>query len=168
MNTSTRTTITALIAIGVTLIAALLGFGIGGLIDQVRVVTINSVFGNWETGVPTWIRGVGIPVGILGCILLGVIYTNRTSGKNPFLPTSSLIFLGITIGVCVSVLFWAAADEVGVAADPVFHEDDPWGLGGWIMYSAQWWLPAALLVIAAVNLVGAVRTWARRRKLKGE
>ena len=155
-----------IIALCAILCGALAGYGAGGIVDQIRVMNINSVFGNREAGVPFWARGLAIPAGVLGCVAAGAFYAKLTQGRNIMFPITTLVFSGVTIGMWIAVLTWAPADAIGMQVDPTFHHDTPWGPFAWVMFTAQWWLPGILTLIAVWSIVEAVRVWNRRRKAR--
>lgn len=159
------------------LAAAVLGLGVGGVFDQLRVVTLNSVFGNWDAGVPIAVRAAAIPVGVLACILLFGQYSkwnHRYTGRTTFFAfvgPLTLVLLGLALGTWVATTMWAAPDAIGVAVDPTFHDDEPWDLGAWIMYAAQWWLPGLLALLGIASLLGRIasgRYRARNSELAAE
>lgn len=144
------------------LAAGILGFGIGGVFDQFRVMTLNSVFGNWDSEVPLALRTFAIPVGILACIVCLSQYSkwnHRYTGRATyfaFVGPLTLVLFGLAAGTWVATTLWTAPDAVGIAADPFFHDDEPWGVGAWIMYAAQWWLPGALALLGVLSLIGGI------------
>lgn len=150
--------------------ATIVGFGIGGFFDQVRVVSINSVFSTWDGGIPVAVRSTALPVGIIGSIITMGSYSawnHRYTGRRTFyafLGPASIVLLGLATGVLISLPMWAAPDAAGVAVDPVFHEDEAWGIGAWIMYTGIWWLPGIFIALALASIVGRVRAQRFRRR----
>lgn len=59
---------------------------------------------------------------------------------------------------------WAAPDAVGVAVDPVFHEDEAWRIGAWIMYAGIWWLPGIFIALGLTSVIGRLRAQRFRRR----
>lgn len=55
-------------------------------------------------------------------------------------------------------MLWTQPDAVVVAVDPTFSNDEPRGIGEWIFYSAQWWLPGLLSLLALMSLWGRIIT----------
>jgi hypothetical protein len=158
-GSSVALTATLLSGLGALLAVAVLGFGAGGLFDQVRVMSVNSVFGNWETHIPVAARGLAIPLGILGTILLLGLYSkwnHRYTGRSDhfaILGPLTIVLIGLTLGVWASTTMWVEPDAVGVALDPKFGDDEPWDAGAWILYTAKWWLPGILAVLTVLSLV---------------
>jgi len=150
--------------------AAILGFGIGGFFDQLRIMSINSVFSDWDGGIPVAVRSTALPVGILASIIALSAYStwnHRYTGRATFyalLGPASIVTLGLAAGVLISVPLWATPAAVGVAVDPVFHEDEAWGFGAWIMYAGIWWLPGIFLALALASIVTRLRAQRYRRR----
>ncbi|QVQ51960.1 hypothetical protein J4H86_25000 [Spiractinospora alimapuensis] len=140
--------------------AGLLGLGIGGIVDQVRIVLLNSVFSSWDAGVPVALRAAAIPLGILGSILCFGQYAKwnhrftRRATHFAFIGPASLVLIGLAVGTWAATTMWAEPDTVGIAVDPTFHNDEAWGVGAWVMYSAQWWLPGLFVLLGGLSLIG--------------
>lgn len=64
-------------------------------------------------------------------------------------------------------MLWTQPDAVGVAVDPTFSNDEPWGIGEWIFYSAQLWLPGLLSLFALMSLWGRFITQKHRQRNAG-
>ncbi|WP_295818332.1 hypothetical protein [uncultured Microbacterium sp.] len=150
--------------------AAIVGFGIGGFFDQVRIVSLNSVFSTWDGGIPVAVRSTALPVGIIGSIITMGAYSawnHRYTGRRTyyaFLGPASIVLLGLATGVLLSLPMWATPDAVGVAVDPVFHEDEAWGVGAWIMYAGIWWLPGIFIALGLTSIIGRLRAQRFRRR----
>ncbi|RKS86607.1 hypothetical protein DEU37_2261 [Microbacterium sp. AG790] len=150
--------------------ATVIGFGIGGFFDQVRVVSINSVFSTWDGGIPVAVRSTALPVGIIGSIITMGVYSawnHRYTGRRTyyaFLGPASIVLLGLATGVLLSLPMWAMPHAVGVAVDPVFHEDEAWGFGAWIMYAGIWWLPGIFIALGLTSIIGRLRAQRFRRR----
>lgn len=151
---------------------AAFGFAAGQLFSTIRLMFVNSVFSDSTGPGPfySWL----IPVGIIGSLIFGALYTkwnHRFSGKKigyAFIGPLPLWLLGLTLGLAVSTSMWVAPDAVGTAVDPTFGHDEKWGIGAWALYSAKWWLPAAtgvLFVIVMVLRVFNVDRLAKRRSV---
>lgn len=147
--------------------AALAGFAAAAMFDQFRVMSINSVFGNWDTTIPVAVRGLGLPVGILatmGFLALYGKWNRRGAARDvlsPAVAPFTIVLLGLTIGTWIATTMWTEPDAVGVAVDPTFSEHAPWDAGAWILYTAKWWLPGLLTLFTVVSVGG--RLAARRR-----
>ncbi|GAD34122.1 metal-dependent amidase/aminoacylase/carboxypeptidase [Microbacterium sp. TS-1] len=150
--------------------AGVVGFAIGGIFEQLRAVNVNSVFGTWDTGIPVAVRGWGLPVGIL--LLLVCIgqygkwnhrFSAREKGYAAIGPLT-IILAGLAIGTWVATTMWIAPDAIGVAVDPTFGQNEPWGVGEWILYAGQWWLPGLLALLAVLSYIARVRALATRRR----
>lgn len=150
--------------------ASVMGFAVGAIFDQVRVVNINSVFGTWQTQIPVAFRGWGLPVGILASLIcLGQYSTwnHRYSGRDKghvAIGPISIILIGLAVGTFVATTMWTQPDAVGVAVDPTFSRDEPWGWGEWVLFAGQWWLPGLLALLAVLSYVARVRALAKRRR----
>lgn len=161
---------TLILGLSLILAAGVIGFALGSVVDQFRVMNINSVFGNWDTAIPVAVRGWGLPLGILSSIVIVGQYekwNNRYSGKNHyyvFLGPLTLILLGLAAGSWLSTTMWTEPDAVGTAVDPVFSHDEPWGIGAWVFYAAKWWLPGVLVFLALLSLWGRFASQKRRRR----
>lgn len=68
------------------------------------------------------------------------------------------------IPLSLSLPMWAAPDAVGVAVDPVFHEDEAWRIGAWIMYAGIWWLPGIFIALGLTSVIGRLRAQRFRRR----
>lgn len=138
---------------------AILGFGIGGIFDQMRIMALNSVFSDWESGVPVAVRALAIPFGIIASMLCFGQYSkwnHRYTGRSTyfaFVGPLTLVLLGLALGTWIATTMWTVPDAVGTAVDPVFHENEQWGIGAWILYSAQWWLPGGLALLGIASLI---------------
>lgn len=149
--------------------ATVIGFALGGVFEQLRIVNINSVFGTRETGTPVAFRAWGLPLGILASIVcLGLYgtwnhrYTGRDSGYAVIGPLT-IILVGLAGGTWWATTLWTPPDAVGIAVDPTFSQNEPWGVGEWILYAGQWWLPGLLALLAVLSYVTRIRTLAKRR-----
>ncbi len=150
------------------LAAAVLGVALGGVFEQLRVVSINSVFGSWDTGIPVEVRAWGLPVGILGSVVaLGQYsrWNHAWTGRDDVhavVGPLPLALAGLTVGTAVSTTMWTPPDAVGVAVDTTFSHDEPWGIGEWILYAGQWWLPALLALLTLLSLLARDRIGSSR------
>ncbi|MBB5850229.1 hypothetical protein ACFQ05_23750 [Amycolatopsis umgeniensis] len=136
------------------------GRGFGSLFEAFRTMAIDSVFDDRADGDPPYgvvwgtfavfggIAGVGLASGAMRR------YQGRPSG--PMFPVV-LIFAASTLGIWESSREWLPPLAVGVAVDPVFHTDEQWGFWGWLLYYADRWLPALMLVLTFLMLWFAVR-----------
>ncbi|WP_181771329.1 hypothetical protein [Amycolatopsis pittospori] len=154
----------AIVASAVTLVCGFLtGRGFGVIVEQFRTMAIDSVFDDRGDG-RSLIEGVWGTFGLLGCIASGSlagVAVRRYQGR-PALPAfpAVLALAATTVGIWDSSRGWLPPLAVGVAVDPVFHKDEKWGFWGWLMYYADWWVPAFLLVLtvlAVSHAVGATR-----------
>ncbi len=146
----------------------LTGIGFGELVEQFRTMAIDSVFDDRGDGEPPYLVVWGT-FGFLGCIATGNLaaaaarrYLGRPSA--PAFP----IAVGLaahTLGTWVSSREWLPPLAVGTEVDPVFHEDEEWGLWAWVMYYADWWLPALMLVVTSLAVLQIVRLTRRDTEL---
>ncbi|MBB5957431.1 hypothetical protein FHS29_004026 [Saccharothrix tamanrassetensis] len=151
----------AVVASAATLVLGYLaGIGFGELVEQFRTVAVDSVFDDRGDGDPPY-RLVWGTFGFLGCILAGHLaagaarrYQGRPSA--PVFPIS-LASAGHTVGTWVSSRGWRPPLAVGTQVDPIFHRDEAWGLWAWVMYYADRWLPALLLVVTSLVVLQTIR-----------
>jgi len=145
---------------------ALAGFGISQFVVVFRMMNLNSVFSDSPDPDPVW---WAIPAAIVASLVASGVYgrwnhrwSGRTSDFAGVGPATPWLFGAAASLWWQTTAVWPEPDRVGVAVDPVFHQDAPWGVGEWIWYASAWWLPglATLLALAAL-VVGAV---ARRRR----
>lgn len=164
--------LTATLIAGVLSLAAasVIGFAIGGLFEQFRIMSLNSVFSTWETAIPVEARGWGLPVGILGSLITisqyakwNHRYTGRQDGFAIVGPLT-IVLAGLAIGTWVATTMWTTPDAVGVAVDPTFGEDEAWDAGAWILYAAQWWLPGLFALLTVLSLLGRVLSRSSRER----
>lgn len=165
------TALIATIMFGVASLAttAVIGFGIGGFVDQFRVMSINSVFSTWDTAIPIWLRSWSLPIGIVATIIMVGGYStwnHRYSGRTDgyaFLGPLPIVLAGLTLGSWYATTLWTAPDAVGIAIDPTFGQNENWDAGAWIMYAAQWWLPGIFALLTLLTLLGRLGAQKRRR-----
>ncbi|SDE56184.1 hypothetical protein [Glycomyces harbinensis] len=151
--------------------AFVVGLAIGETADMLRDTVINSSFDDREPypmfwGLGTfgylWVGGLG---GLIGgsAAATHLLDTYRGGERQPRI-LASLAFCAIAAGVAVNAQTWLEPLEVGTKLDPVFHEDAPWSVFGWIAYYADIWLPALAVTIAATVVVSSVRLQGRLRR----
>ena len=151
---------------------AVAGFGFAGFLDTFRLMELNSVFSTWESQMSS--PFVWLPIGIVASIFSWWLYSTwnhrytgdrmRFAGVGPL----TLLTAGLAGGVWIGCLSWTTPDQVGMQVDPTFGEHEPWGMGAWIFYSAQWWLPALFALFAVLFFllgIGGRRRATRRREL---
>jgi hypothetical protein len=138
----------------------LAGLGFGALVEQFRTMAVDSVFDDRGDGEPPYLAVWGT-FGFLGCIATGNLAAaaaRRYLGapSTPAFPVA-LGLAAHTVGTWVSARGWLPPLAVGTEVDPVFHEDEEWGFWAWVMYYADWWLPALMLVLTALAVVLVIR-----------
>ncbi|MCM3656270.1 DUF3592 domain-containing protein [Agromyces mediolanus] len=148
--------------------SAVIGYSFAGIFDTFRLMELNSVFSNWESQMPN--TAFGLPIGILTTIAAWAFYakwnhrftgdSSRFVGVGPL----TLVLAGLAIGLWIGCAAWTAPDQPGMQIDPTFGEDEVWGVGAWIFYAAQWWLPALFGVLAIAAFFAGV---AGRRRSAG-
>ncbi|EMD24746.1 hypothetical protein [Amycolatopsis azurea] len=156
-----RLLVAAVLASMVTLACGFVaGHGFGELLEQFRTMAIDSVFDDRGDGEPPY-GPVWGTFGFLGCLAAGGLagaaarrYQGRPSAP-AFLAVPALA--ASTLGIWESSRGWLPPLAVGTAVDPVFHEDEKWGFGAWLMYYADRWAPALLFVLTALVSWYAVR-----------
>ncbi|WP_433271584.1 hypothetical protein ACQPZF_12795 [Actinosynnema sp. CS-041913] len=147
------------------------GLGFGALVEQFRTVAVDSVFDDrGDGGSPYWLMWGTF--GFLGCILAGRAtagaarrYQGRPS--TPAFPIA-LALAAHTAGTWVSSRQWLPPLAVGVEVDPVFHKDEEWGVWAWVMYYADWWVPALMLVVTSLAVLETVRLGRRQAAMVEE
>lgn len=145
------------------LTTGMVGFAIGGVFDQFRIVSLNSVFSTWDTNIPLAVRGVALPLGIFASIFTVGQYgkwNHRYTGDNRSYTVAgplTLILVGLAGGTWITTTMWVEPDAVGTTVDPVFFRDEPWGWGTWCLYAAQWRLPGMFATLAVVSYAGRSR-----------
>lgn len=168
-GTPTALIATLLLGLAALTTTALIGFGIGGFVDQFRVMSLNSVFSTWDTAIPVWLRGWALPIGIVGSIIMLGAYgtwNHRYSGRTDgfaFLGPLPIVLLGLTLGSWYATTLWTQPDAVGVAVDPTFGQNESWDAGAWIIYAAQWWLPGIFALLTLLTLLSRLGAQKRRR-----
>lgn len=142
------------------LLGYLAGAGFGELVEQFRTMAIDSVFDDRGDSEPPYLAMWGT-FGFLGCILTGNLaagaarrYQGRPS--TPAFPVV-LALAAHALGTWVSSRGWLPPLAVGTEVDPVFHEDEKWGLWAWVMYYADWWVPALMLVLTSAAVLLVIR-----------
>ncbi len=151
----------AILASAVTLVCGFFaGHGFGDVLEQFRTMAIDSIFDDRGDGEPPYGPLWGT-FGLLGCLTAGNLaaaatrrYQGRSSG--PAFPIVAA-FAASTLGLWYSSRDWLPPLAVGTAVDPVFHEDEKWGLWAWFLYYAGWWAPAFLFVLTVLALWYAVQ-----------
>ncbi|MDN4639618.1 hypothetical protein QCD70_05110 [Agreia sp. PsM10] len=139
------------------------GFGVGILLDTVRLMTVNQV-GGWSSGfdgATSQLLGVGA-IG-LGSVL-GVFLTGRLGrlglGAAMIIPFCTA-FLGIALGLVLFIPSWTEPDAVGEKVAFIDGGDrEPWQSDAWIAYYLPFWLPAVfgvLLLLAIAAALAATR-----------
>ncbi|WBU37398.1 DUF3592 domain-containing protein [Homoserinibacter sp. YIM 151385] len=136
---------------------AVFGLGFGSALDTFRIMSLNSVFAGWETSMPLGAASSGmlIPAGVFGGIAAGAFYAywNRRFAGGPGLRLAGIgpapiALVGSAVGVSLAAAMWTEPFAVGVAVDPSFGNDEPWGAWEWIAYWAVYWVPALAIVLA--------------------
>jgi hypothetical protein len=149
----------------------LTGIGFGALVEQFRTAAIDSVFDDRGDGEPPYLAMWGT-FGFLGCIATGNLAAaaaRRYLGRSSTPPFPVALGLAAhTVGTWVSAREWLPPLAVGTEVDPVFHEDEEWGLWAWVMYYADWWLPALMLVLTALAVYLIVRLARRHAAMAKE
>lgn len=157
----------------VVLAAAVMGFAVGGLVDQFRLMSVNSVFGTRESGMTASFRAVGLPLSILALFLFVTFYAtwnHRYSGeRNAFVIAGpmTIVLAGLTFSTWAATRMWTPPDAIGVAVDPTFGRDEPWGVGEWILYWTLWWLPGLLAVLTLLGIIVRIGAQSAQKKSRG-
>lgn len=150
--------------------AFVLGLGIGALVEVLRHSVTDSVFDD-RVPYPTYwgpaTMGILLAVGSIGLVIAAgitwkLVDLYRGGDKRPAL-LAPLGLCAVAAGVTVDAQTWIEPLKVGTKVDPAFHHDKQWSVFGWIAYYADTWLPALVIVIAALVVGYAIR---HNRRLK--
>ncbi|MGX2996581.1 hypothetical protein JNUCC64_20290 [Streptomyces sp. JNUCC 64] len=77
----------------------------------------------------------------------------------------ALAYLGVGLGVLFGARErWVRPPKEGVFVDGLGLGDDEWHTGAWVAWTAQWWVPALLVVVFALRLGWTVHRHAARRR----
>jgi len=143
--------------------AVVAGLGFGFMVNDLRDSALSSVFAETGTNVPAAAPALVVAVlGIAG-LPFGVVQLQAYRGRRD----AGWWALGVGVAcfaacVALSIAWWTEPLEVGVAVDPVFHDDEAWSAWGWVMYSSNLWLPVVLFALAAAVTVGCSREELRK------
>lgn len=152
--------------------AVLLGLAIGWCVEGLRSGVIDSIFADNDPGVGGFLGMATFPVlmvgGTFGLVIAAattrhLIDAYRGGEKQPMVQTP-IVLWAIAAGLALDTLSWTEPVAVGKKVDPVFHEDRDWSVFGWVMYYADIWMPALLVVIAALTTLYAVKHNRRLRQ----
>jgi Protein of unknown function (DUF3592) len=145
------------------------GLGFGFLVSTMRDSAINSIFADTETTFSIAAPGLMAAAFTIAALPFAVLQLRAYRGRR----NAGWWVLGLGIacfagGLALSVPWWSEPLEVGVAVDPVFHDDDPWSPLGWAMYYSSVWLPVLLFTLAAAVTVGCYRDGLRSKAQDAE
>jgi hypothetical protein len=151
--------------------AFLLGLGIGEMANMLRHSVIDSVFDDrdpmptfWGIGTIGYLWMLG-PVGTIAGSAAAAWLLDAYRGGEPQPPVlAPIATCAVAVAVALNARTWLAPLEVGVRLDPVFHEDEGWGVFGWIAYYADLWFPALVAVVAVLVVVFAIGDRRRLRR----
>lgn len=150
--------------------AFLLGLGIAEIANMLRHSMIDSVFDDrtpmptfWGIGTIGYLWALG-PIGTIAGSAAAAWLLDAYRGGEPQPPMlAPIATCAVAVAVVLNARTWLAPLEVGVRLDPVFHEDEGWGVFGWIAYYADLWFPALVAVVAVLVVVFAI---GHRRRLR--
>jgi len=157
-------------AAAMTAFAFLVGLAIAVTADLLRHSIIDSIFDE-RLGFQTF-WGIGTlgylwTLGTFGLIAGGasaawLLDAYRGGEQRPqILP--SLAACAVALAVVLNAPLWLDPLQVGTAVDPVFHEDEPWSVFGWIAYYADLWLPALAVAVAVLVVASSIQHHRRLR-----
>ncbi|QIK63287.1 hypothetical protein G7068_08810 [Leucobacter viscericola] len=130
------------------------GWGFGIIMNQFRVMSLNSVF-EWDTAdAADW--PLPFFVGLFGGIILGGLYARaarRFRGAPALIGPFFFTAMGVAVGFWMYSQNWTKPTETGYAVDTTFGGSEPWGIMAWVMYYANLWIPAAIVLVAVIALV---------------
>lgn len=143
-------------------VGVVVGYALGAVLGEVRDMNVNSLFSDTpDPEHPWW----AMPVAVIGSIVTFGMYSmwnHRWSGRaSEFVGVGpvSIWLVGAAAGLWwTTSTQWAPVDQVGTAVDPVFGQDEVWGVGGRIWYTAAWWIPALVTMLAVTALIGGAVT----------
>ncbi|MGO3885426.1 MAG: hypothetical protein ACTJHU_03930 [Mycetocola sp.] len=147
---------------------AIVARGLISVADVFRIMNLNSVFAWDETpdAPMPWLLVGGIFAGLIAAHWYQQSATRAASGTTPAVRPFSLQALGFTgtsvWAACGDAGWWRAPSAIGVAVDPSFGNDEPWGPVEWVFYA----LPTVLAVAAAVLTVLTLALRLLRRRLE--
>jgi hypothetical protein len=155
-----------------TVCAALVGLAIGETVDLLRDSAVNSSFDDrepypvfWGIGTIGYLWMLGTAGTMLGSIAANALLHAYHGGEQQPRILPPLAAGAAAAAVALSAPTWLGPLAVGTRLDPVFHEDEPWGVFGWIAYYADRWFPALAVVIAGLVVAHSVRHHGRLRRL---
>ncbi|WP_460649787.1 hypothetical protein [Kribbella endophytica] len=149
------------------------GLAIGAIVDLLRSGVIDSSFADNDPGVDSGFLGMAtlpvlLIVGTFGLMLTGgvtrYLIVAYSGGEKQPIRQTPVVVLAVAAGLVVDTTTWTTPLSVGTKVDPVFGEDESWSAFGWVMYRADLWLPALLVVIAALVTGYAIKYNRRLRR----
>jgi hypothetical protein len=152
--------------------AVLLGLAVGETADLLRDSVINSSFDDrepfptfWGVGTIGFLWMLGAAGTMLGSITATALLDAYHGGEPQPRILPPVAVSAVAIAVAMNAPTWLDPLAVGTRVDPVFHEDEPWSVFGWIGYYADLWFPALAVAIAGLVVAHAVRHRRRLRRL---
>ncbi|GAA2139816.1 hypothetical protein [Glycomyces algeriensis] len=150
--------------------AALFGLAVATTANMLRHSIIDSVFDErlpfptfWGPGTLGYLWSIGMIGTLIGSIAASSLLDSYRGGEQQPRILASLATCAAAVAVVANAPTWLDPLEVGVAADPVFHEDEAWSVFGWIAYYADIWLPGLAVAIAGLVVAHAIRHYGRLR-----
>jgi hypothetical protein len=151
--------------------AVLLGLAIATTADMLRHYSIDSVFDDrepfptfWGVGTIGYLWTLGTAGILIGSRGAGWYFDAYLGGERQPRILASLAACAAAVAIVADAPTWTAPLKVGIALDPVFHEDEPWSVFGWIAYYADIWLPAIAVAVAGLVVAHAIRHYGRLRR----
>ncbi|MEU4807348.1 hypothetical protein [Actinosynnema sp. NPDC023587] len=152
-------------------LAFVAGLGFGELVEVLRTSVIDSIFDDRGDETSPFLLMSGT-FGLVGAAFTGTLAANAARGylgssERPAFP----VVLGLaahTAGTWVSSRDWLPPLAVGTEVDPVFHHDEEWGPWSWLMYYADRWVPAGMLLVTATSVLLVVRHTRRQAEVVAE
>jgi hypothetical protein len=151
--------------------AAMFGLAIAATADMMRHSIIDSVFDDrlplpmfWGPGTLGYLWSVGMIGTLAGSIVASWLLDMYRGGEQQPRILASLATCAAAVAIVANAPTWLDPLEVGVEVDPVFHEDEPWSIFGWIAYYAEIWLPVLALAIAGLVVAHAIQHYGRLRR----
>lgn len=136
-------------------------------LDTFRLMSIDSVFGTWESrqAVESVVPAIAVMAVCtpLGATMRGLGPSGSGEARATAAGSTAIWLTGAAIAGWTLSGAWTPPDAVGIAVDPSFGDHAPWGWFEWVWYSLPWSLPAVASLAGVIALGSAWRQRARSR-----
>ncbi|AXU15015.1 hypothetical protein I3J09_20595 [Streptomyces clavuligerus] len=138
----------------------LLGAGIAAL-ARPRVAELCPAGGTGPPQSPPWLLWCLVAVLIAGS-LLGVALRagliDRLGLNLQSALSSALVNAGLAAGFLLGArVLWETPPHLGYLTDESGGRGDAWGMGAWLAWTSQYWLPLTLLILVALRVLASLR-----------